>query len=283
MPCYRDACVSEVPRIDYPPPNTNALHLLSSSFHRREAEQLVAQRIHPQTIAQGWRLAREEARRALEQAAVDHSADTDQFREDLVQIAQTTLSSKLLTYEKNHFAELAVSAVLRLHGSANLDHIQVLKKPGGSLRDSYLEDGFLLDKEIGIGQPHRVENAKILIANTSMDTDKIKIYSSRVRVDSMNKVAEIEQAEKQKMRQKCDKIMAHGCNVFINRQLIYNFPESIFAENGIMAIEHADFDGVERLAAVTGGEVVSTFDHPELVTMGECDVIEEVSLCAVMS
>jgi hypothetical protein len=43
-----------------------------------------------------------------------------------------------------------------------------------------------------------------------------------------------------------------------------------------MAIEHADFDGVERLAAVTGGEVVSTFDHPELVTMGECDVIEEV-------
>ena len=44
-----------------------------------------------------------------------------------------------------------------------------------------------------------------------------------------------------------------------------------------MAIEHADFEGVERLAAVLGGEVVSTFDHPELVTMGECEVIEEVS------
>lgn len=78
------------------------------------------------------------------------------------------------------------------------------------------------------------------------------------------------------MRKKCEKIINHGCNVFINRQLIYNFPESIFAENGIMAIEHADFEGVERLAAVLGGEVVSTFDHPELVTMGECDVIEEV-------
>lgn len=78
------------------------------------------------------------------------------------------------------------------------------------------------------------------------------------------------------MRRKCEKIIAHGCNVFINRQLIYNLPESIFTEAGIMAIEHADFDGVERLAAVTGGEVVSTFDHPELVTKGECDVIEEV-------
>lgn len=80
------------------------------------------------------------------------------------------------------------------------------------------------------------------------------------------------------MRQKCDKIISHGCNVFINRQLIYNLPESIFTENGIMAIEHADFDGIERLAAVTGGEVVSTFDRPDLVTMGECDVIEEVRL-----
>ena len=53
--------------------------------------------------------------------------------------------------------------------------------------------------------PHlfnRVENAKIMIANTPMDTDKIKIYGSRVRVDSMMKVAEIEEAEKQKMRNK---------------------------------------------------------------------------------
>mmetsp|Transcript_4038 Transcript_4038/g.5941 ORF Transcript_4038/g.5941 Transcript_4038/m.5941 type:complete len:374 (-) Transcript_4038:22-1143(-) len=195
-----------------------------------------------------------------------------------MKISQTTLSSKLLTHEKLHFATLAVDAILRLKGSGDLTHIQVLKKAGGSLGDSYLEDGFLLDKTIGVGQPRKVQNAKILIANTSMDTDKIKIYGSRVRVDSMMKVAEIEKAEKEKMRLKCQKIMKHGCNVFINRQLIYNFPESLFAESGVMAIEHADFEGVERLAAVTGGEVVSTFDHPELVTLGECDVIEEIMI-----
>ena len=74
------------------------------------------------------------------------------------------------------------------------------------------------------------------------------------------------------MRNKVEKIITHGCNVFINRQLIYNLPESLFAAKGIMAIEHADFEGVERLAAVTGADLVSTFDHPELVTLGECDV-----------
>jgi T-complex protein 1 subunit beta len=64
------------------------------------------------------------------------------------------------------------------------------------LRESYLEDGFLLDKKIGVGQPRRIEKAKILVANTSMDTDKIKIYGSKVKVDSLFKVSEIEEAEK---------------------------------------------------------------------------------------
>tara|TARA_B110000971_G_C19940134_1_gene468346 strand:- start:655 stop:1065 length:411 start_codon:yes stop_codon:yes gene_type:complete len=80
------------------------------------------------------------------------------------------------------------------------------------------------------------------------------------------------------MRAKCQKIIDHKINVFINRQLIYNFPEQIFAEAGIMSIEHADFDGVEMLAAVTGGEVASTFDHPELVNLGKCDLIEEIMI-----
>jgi len=133
-----------------------------------------------------------------------------------------------------------------------------------------------LDKKPGIGQPTRIENAKILLANTSMDTDKIKIFGSRVRVDSMAKVAEIEEAEKDKMRAKCNKILNHGINCFINRQLIYNFPEEIFTAGKIMSIEHADFEGIERLSAVTGGEITSTFDHPELVTLGECDLIEEI-------
>lgn len=54
------------------------------------------------------------------------------------------------------------------------------------------------------------------------------------------------------MREKAMSIINHGINCFINRQLIYNFPEEIFADHGVMAIEHADFDGIERLALVTG-------------------------------
>uniref|UniRef100_A0A3Q2HFS3 T-complex protein 1 subunit beta n=1 Tax=Equus caballus TaxID=9796 RepID=A0A3Q2HFS3_HORSE len=217
----------------------------------REAESLIAKKIHPQTVIAGWREATKAARQALLDSAVDHGSDEVKFRQDLMNIAGTTLSSKLLTHHRDHFTQLA---------------------------DSYLDEGFLLDKKIGVNQPKRIENAKILIANTGMDTDKIKIFGSRVRVDSTAKVAEIEHAEKEKMKEKVERILKHGINCFINRQLIYNYPEQLFGGAGVMAIEHADFAGVERLALVTGGEIASTFDHPELVKLGSCKLIEEVMI-----
>ncbi|CAL5332063.1 unnamed protein product [Camellia sinensis] len=191
-------------------------------------------------------------------------------------------------------------------GSTNLEAIKIIKNPGGSLKDSFLDEGgsvfveelpsrssilssfvppsslfvntqgkknnsrvqitfafpslFVSNqkKRIGIGPKH-IENAKILVANTAMDADKVKIYGACVRVDSMSRVAEIEGAEKEQMREKVQKIIALGINCFVNRQLIYNFLEELFADAGILAIEHADFDGIEHLALVTGGEIASTF------------------------
>ncbi|VDP88510.1 unnamed protein product [Echinostoma caproni] len=52
----------------------------------------------------------------------------------------------------------------------------------------------------------------------------------------------------------------------------------MFSDAGVMAIEHADFEGVERLALVTGGEIVSTFDNPECTKLGHCKLIEEVTI-----
>ncbi|KAL3881747.1 hypothetical protein ACJMK2_028142 [Sinanodonta woodiana] len=244
----------------------------------RESEKLISQRLHPQTIIAGWRKATDEARRALTDFARDNGNDPVKFKEDLLNIARTTISSKILTQYKELFAKLAVDAVLRLRGSGNLDAIQVIKILGGGLRDSYLDEGFLLSKKIGVNQPKRIENAKILIANTPMDTDKIKVFGSKVRVDAVSKIAELELAEKEKMKDKVNRILAHGCNVFINRQLIYNYPEQLFADAGVMAIEHADFEGVERLALVTGGEIVSTFGTPDGVKLGTCDLIEEIMI-----
>lgn len=244
----------------------------------REAERLIEMHIHPQVIVDGYRLASQRALRALRASSKDHRSDHVKFREDLLNIARTTLSSKVLAQDKDYFATLAVDAVLRLQGSTNLENIQIIKKLGGKLTDSYLDEGFILDKQIAPNSPKQLDNANILIANTSMDTDKVKVFGARVRVEGTSKLAEIERAERDKMKEKVDRIRAHGINCFVNRQLIYNYPESLLTEAGIMSIEHADFEGVERLALVTGGEITSTFDRPDLVKLGHCGRIEEVMI-----
>jgi T-complex protein 1 subunit beta len=257
---------------------TTSVTVLASEL-LREAEKLIENsKIHPQTIIAGWRKATAVARDALTAAAQDNSGNDEKFRNDLLNIARTTLSSKILSQHKEFFSKLAVDAVLRLKGSGELTAIQLIKISGGTLEDSFLDEGFLLDKKPGVHQPKRIENAKILIANTPMDTDKIKVFGSTIKVDSMSKIADLEMAEKEKMKDKVNKILNHKCNVFINRQLIYNYPEQLFADAGVMAIEHADFDGIERLALVTGGEIVSTFDNPDMVKLGQCDLIEQVMI-----
>ena len=102
---------------------------------------MVSQKIHPQTIIAGWRLATDVARKALEESTSDHSKNVTEFRGDLLNIARTTLSSKILQQHKDLYSNLAVDAVLRLKGKCNLDAIQIIKKLGGSLADSYLDEG----------------------------------------------------------------------------------------------------------------------------------------------
>jgi len=246
----------------------------------REAEKLIDLKIHPHTIISGWKKAVAVARDALEAVAQDNGSDEEKFRNDLFNIARTTLSSKLLTQHKDFFANICVDAIMKIKADpkATLESIQIIKKLGSSLADSFLDNGFLLNKSPGQNQPRRVENARVLLANTAMDTDKIKVFGSRVRTNDIKSLAEIEQAEKDKMKEKVEKICKYDMNVFINRQLIYNYPEQLFADKNIMAIEHADFEGIERLAAVLGAEIVSTFDNPEGVKIGKCDLIEEIMI-----
>jgi len=243
----------------------------------REAERLVSQKIHPQTIIAGWRKAIDVAVNSLNECSNDNSDNPELFRQDLLNIARTTLCSKIVAVELDYFSEMCVDAVLRLNGQP-IEMIQIIKKLGGQLKDSFLDDGFILDKEFGVGQNKCLINPRVLIANTPMDTDKIKIMGAKVRTSSVTKVAEIEAAEKRKMKNKVLKILNHDIDLFINRQLIYNYPEEIMTDAGVSTIEHADFEGVERLALVLGSEIVSTFDHPELVNFGTCERVEEVMI-----
>jgi T-complex protein 1 subunit beta len=85
------------------------------------------------------------------------------------------------------------------------------------LTDSFLTEGLILEKEITTGCPTKMENCRVMVANTPMDYDKIKIHALKANVDSIDTMAEIEEAEKSKMANKVNKILAFKPTVFINR------------------------------------------------------------------
>ena len=106
---------------------TTGVVVLAAELLRNAEELVERQRVHPQLIIQGYRAALAAAREQLSKVAFDHGRDENKFREDLLSIARTTLSSKLLNQEKEHFAQLAVDAILRLKGKP-LDYIQMIKR-----------------------------------------------------------------------------------------------------------------------------------------------------------
>ncbi|CAF1482423.1 unnamed protein product [Rotaria sordida] len=208
----------------------------------RETENLLAQKIHLQTIITGWRKATNEALTVLEGVAKNNSSNLEQFKSDLMNIARTTLSSKILQEKKDHLSKLC----------------------------------FLLGERIGTNMPKRIENARILIANIPMDTDKRKVSDSSVHIDSIAKLVQLELAKNEKIKDKVEKILQFSCNLFINRQLICDYANQLFAEKGVMTIEHADFEGLKRLAQILDADIVSTLDTPDEIRLGKCILIEEV-------
>ena len=69
----------------------------------REAEKLIDEKLHPMVLLEGWRLAQSVAQKALEASAVNHANDESLFYDDLLKIARTTLSSKLVNADKEYF------------------------------------------------------------------------------------------------------------------------------------------------------------------------------------
>ena len=243
-----------------------------------EAEKLFHMNIHPQIIIKGFRIAAKEAIDTIIKNSFDNSENFEIFCADLLDIARTTLNSKIIATQKELFARIVLRATLKLKGSTDLNRINIIKKPGGSLKDSFLDDGFILDKKLEFSQIKKIKGAKILIMNTSLDSDKVKIYGVKIKVKSISNLARIEIGEQKKLLDKCKKILAHGINVIINRQLIYDRQERFFSDHGVLTIEQVDFEGIEKLALITGGEIASTFDEPSRIKLGQCEVIEEIAI-----
>ena len=174
-----------------------------------KAQTLMDKDVHPTLVVDGFQSAGETALQLIRKMATKVNP-TDKIM--LRKVARVALASKLLAEHKEYVANLAVDAVLQVAEKsgatfkADVDDVKVEKKPGGSLTDTVLIRGVLLDKEVvHPGMPRRVESAKIALLNCALEVEKTE-FDAKLNIQNPDQMKGFLDEEERIMRSMVDKI-----------------------------------------------------------------------------
>jgi chaperonin GroEL (HSP60 family) len=186
-----------------------------------KAEELVDKDVHPTVIIDGYQKALEKAREVLKQVSTKINPQDRVF---LDKIARTSMASKLVSADSQKLSDIVIDAVLSVAENndnaadqlkADIDNIQIQKKPGGSIDDTRLIRGIILDKEVVHSEmPRRIKDAKIALLNTPLEIEKTEM-SAEIRINDPKNMQQFLAEENRMLKSMVDKISAAGANVVL--------------------------------------------------------------------
>jgi len=243
----------------------------------KRSEDLIEQNVHPTIICEGFRLAAEHAIQSLDQ----HGLATGHDDKMLLEVAKTSLTGKSAGAVKAFLADIcvrAVNAVGRVEDDerlVDLDDIKVEKRQGGSIRDSTLVDGIILDKErVHAGMPRVVSDGRIALINSAIEVKKTEV-DAKIQITDPNQLAAFLEEEQNYIRGLVETICATGANVVVCQKGIDDLAQHYLAKAGVFAIRRAKKSDMEALAKATGGRVVTTIDDLSDADLGHAARVEE--------
>ncbi|DAC17411.1 MAG TPA: thermosome subunit [Candidatus Poseidoniaceae archaeon] len=243
----------------------------------KRSEDLIEQNVHPTIICEGFRLAAEHAIQSLDQ----HGLATGHDDKMLLEVAKTSLTGKSAGAVKAFLADIcvrAVNAVGRVEDDerlVDLDDIKVEKRQGGSIRDSTLVDGIILDKErVHAGMPRVVSEGRIALINSAIEVKKTEV-DAKIQITDPNQLAAFLEEEQNYIRGLVESICATGANVVVCQKGIDDLAQHYLAKKGVFAIRRAKKSDMEALAKATGGRVVTNIDDLSDADLGHAARVEE--------
>jgi thermosome len=255
---------------------TTTAVVLSGELLKR-SEDLIDQNVHPTVICEGFRLAAEKAVELLE----SHGISTENDDKVLLEVAKTALTGKSAGAVKSFMADIcvrAVNAVGLIEGDEriiDLSDIKVEKRQGGSIKDSSLIDGIILDKErVHAGMPRSLADARIALVNSAIEVKKTEV-DAKIQITDPNQLALFLEEEENYIRGLVTKIQESGANVLVCQKGIDELAQHYMAKAGIMAIRRAKKSDMEALSKATGGKIVTNLDDITASDLGHAAKIEE--------
>ena len=241
----------------------------------KRSEDLVEQNVHPTVICEGFRLASDKASELIEA----HSIEVDQ--DMLEEVAKTALTGKSAGAVKEFLADISVRAVLSVAQEVDgeivvdLDDIKVQKRQGGSIKDSSLVDGIILDKErVHSGMPRSVSGAKVALINSAIEVKKTEV-DAKIQITDPNMLSQFLDEEEQYLRSLVDKIQNSGASVVICQKGIDDVAQHYMSKAGLFAIRRAKKSDMEALSKATGGRIVTNIDDLSSDDLGSASKVEE--------
>ncbi|KAI1722106.1 TCP-1/cpn60 chaperonin family domain-containing protein [Ditylenchus destructor] len=229
----------------------------------KAADELVKQRIHPTNVINGYRLACKEAVRYMQE---NLSFSVEELEKDnLIQAAKTSMSSKLIGADSVFFAEMCVDAtnsikVIDANGRAiyPIEAINVLKAHGKSAKESRLINGYALNcTRASDAMPRKILNAKIACLDFSLQKSKMHLGISVVVEDPV-KLEAIRREEIEITKRRIDKIIKAGANVILTTGGIDDLCLKQFVEVNAMAVRRCKKSDLKRIAKATGATLTAS-------------------------
>jgi len=242
------------------------------------AEDLLKKDVHSSTIIEGFQAASEKVLEIYSQLSKKVEPDD---KTSLLKIAVTSMQSKLISEDSSSLSKIVVDAILSIVTKkgdeyfVDLENIKVEKKPGGSIDDTQIVKGIVLDKEIvHSGMPTRIDNASIALINSALEIEKTEM-SAEIRITDPTQMQMFLEEENRMLKTMVDKLHDVGANVLICQKGIDDIAQHYLAKHGIMAVRRVKESDMIKLSKATDGRVISNLDDLTEKDLGSADLAHQ--------
>lgn len=243
-----------------------------------KAEELINKDVHPTIIVDGYRKSALKSIEIFNQIAQKIDGGN---KAELMKVAKTSMQTKLVSKESSELSEVVVNAALQVSEPresgylVDIDDVKVEKKAGGSLRDTKLIKGIVLDKEVVHGgMPKRVEKAKIALINSALEIEKTE-FDAKININSPDQMKMFLEEENKMLKNMVDKIISSGANVAICQKGIDDVAQHYLAKSNILAVRRVKESDMTKLARATGARIVNNLEDLGPKDLGYADLVEE--------
>ena len=243
-----------------------------------KAEKLLEKDVHSTVIIDGYEAASAKALELLGELAKVIKPDD---RESLIKIAKTSMQSKLVSEDSVPLSKLVVDAILKIveidgdKHSVDLDNLKVEKKAGGSIDDTSLINGIVLDKEIvHSGMPTKIEKARIALVNAALEVEKTEM-SAEIRISDPTQMQQFLEEENKMLKSMVDKVHSIGANVLICQKGIDDIAQHYLSKHGILSVRRVKESDMTKLAKATSGRISTNLDDISANDLGSAEIVHQ--------